>query len=210
MSTENNTPPTDNNEKTVVTPENATNAAEVIDEDETASIVEATENAISNAELTIATLTQQLQAAEHQAESYKDNLLRVRAETENARKRMERDLDNARKFALEKIATELLSVNDSLELGVEAAANANANLESVREGINLTLKQLQSILEKFGVLEINPANQKFDPQFHEAMAMQAVPNVENGTVLFVAQKGYQLNERLLRPARVIVAKALES
>ncbi|MDD2814781.1 MAG: nucleotide exchange factor GrpE [Thiotrichaceae bacterium] len=210
MSTENNTSPTDNNEKTVVTPENATNAAEVIDEDETASIVEATEDAISNAELTIATLTQQLQAAEHQAESYKDNLLRVRAETENARKRMERDLDNARKFALEKIATELLSVNDSLELGVEAAANANANLESVREGINLTLKQLQSILEKFGVLEINPANQKFDPQFHEAMAMQAVPNVENGTVLFVAQKGYQLNERLLRPARVIVAKALES
>ena len=209
MSTENNTPPTDNDEKTVVTPENVTNA-KVIDEDETASIVEATEDAISNAELTIVTLTQQLQAAEHQAESYKDNLLRVRAETENARKRMERDLDNARKFALEKIATELLSVNDSLELGVEAAANANANLESVREGINLTLKQLQSILEKFGVLEINPANQKFDPQFHEAMAMQAVPNVENGTVLFVAQKGYQLNERLLRPARVIVAKALES
>lgn len=209
MSTENNIPSTDNDEKTVVTPENVTNA-KVIDEDETASIVEATENAISNAELTIATLTQQLQAAEHQAESYKDNLLRVRAETENARKRMERDLDNARKFALEKIATELLSVNDSLELGVEAAANANANLESVREGINLTLKQLQSILEKFGVLEINPANQKFDPQFHEAMAMQAVPNVENGTVLFVAQKGYQLNERLLRPARVIVAKALES
>jgi molecular chaperone GrpE len=207
MSTENNTSPTDNNEKTVVTPENATNV-EVLDE--TASIVEATEDAISNAELTIATLTQQLQAAEHQAESYKDNLLRVRAETENARKRMERDLDNARKFALEKIATELLSVNDSLELGVEAAAKENASLESVQEGMSLTLKQLQNILEKFGILEINPANQKFDPQFHEAMAMQAVPNVESGTVLFVAQKGYQLNERLLRPARVIVAKALES
>jgi len=207
MSTENNTSPTDNNEKTVVTPENATNV-EVLDE--TAAIVEATEDAISNAELTIATLTQQLQAAEHQAESYKDNLLRVRAETENARKRMERDLDNARKFALEKIATELLSVNDSLELGVEAAAKENASLESVQEGMSLTLKQLQNILEKFGILEINPANQKFDPQFHEAMAMQAVPNVESGTVLFVAQKGYQLNERLLRPARVIVAKALES
>jgi molecular chaperone GrpE len=207
MSTENTTPPTDNNEKTVVTPENATNV-EVLDE--TASIVEATEDAISNAELTIATLTQQLQAAEHQAESYKDNLLRVRAETENARKRMERDLDNARKFALEKIATELLSVNDSLELGVEAAAKENASLESVQEGMSLTLKQLQNILEKFGILEINPVNQKFDPQFHEAMAMQAVPNVESGTVLFVAQKGYQLNERLLRPARVIVAKALES
>ncbi|MEN9460300.1 MAG: nucleotide exchange factor GrpE [Pseudomonadota bacterium] len=207
MSTENNTSPTDNNEKTVVTPENATNV-EVLDE--TASIVEATEDAISNAELTIATLTQQLQAAEHQAESYKDNLLRVRAETENARKRMERDLDNARKFALEKIATELLSVNDSLELGVEAAAKENASLESVQEGMSLTLKQLQNILEKFGILEINPVNQKFDPQFHEAMAMQAVPNVESGTVLFVAQKGYQLNERLLRPARVIVAKALES
>lgn len=207
MSTENNTSPTDNNEKTVVTPENATNV-EVLDE--TAAIVEATEDAISNAELTIATLTQQLQAAEHQAESYKDNLLRVRAETENARKRMERDLDNARKFALEKIATELLSVNDSLELGVEAAAKENASLESVQEGMSLTLKQLQNILEKFGILEINPVNQKFDPQFHEAMAMQAVPNVESGTVLFVAQKGYQLNERLLRPARVIVAKALES
>lgn len=207
MSTENNTSPTDNNEKTVVTPENATNA-EVLDE--TAAIVEATEDAISNAELTIATLTQQLQAAEHQAENYKDNLLRVRAETENARKRMERDLDNARKFALEKIATELLSVNDSLELGVEAAAKENASLESVQEGMGLTLKQLQNILEKFGILEINPVNQKFDPQFHEAMAMQAVPNVESGTVLFVAQKGYQLNERLLRPARVIVAKALES
>ena len=207
MSTENKTSPTDNHENTVVPPENITNA-EVLDE--TAAIVEATEDAISNAELTIATLTQQLQAAEHQAESYKDNLLRVRAETENARKRMERDLDNARKFALEKIATELLSVNDSLELGVEAAAKENASLESVQEGMNLTLKQLQNILEKFGILEINPVNQKFDPQFHEAMAMQAVPNVESGTVLFVAQKGYQLNERLLRPARVIVAKTLES
>lgn len=207
MSTENHTSPTDNHEKTVVTPENATNV-EVLDE--TASIVEATEDAISNAELTIATLTQQLQAAEHQAESYKDNLLRVRAETENARKRMERDLDNARKFALEKIATELLTVNDSLEMGVEAAAKENASLESVQEGMSLTLKQLQNILEKFGILEINPVNQKFDPQFHEAMTMQAVPNVESGTVLFVAQKGYQLNERLLRPARVIVAKALES
>lgn len=195
MSTENTTPSTENAELLI---------------DETEAIVEATEEAISNAELTISTLTQQLQAAEHQAESYKDNLLRVRAETENARKRMERDLDNARKFALEKFATELLNVNDSLELGAEAANNEAATLESVREGINLTLKQLHDVLEKFSVLEINPVNQKFDPQWHEAMAMQAVPNVENGTVLFVAQKGYQLNDRLLRPARVIVAKALES
>lgn len=154
-------------------------------------------------------LTRQLAEATQKAEKYWDSLLRKQADFDNFQKRMTRDLENAHKYALEKLATELLSVKDSMEFGLEAASKPETDLKAVREGVALTLKMLADILNKFGIVEIDPQNEKFNPRWHEAMAMQPVPNVAEGTVLHVHQKGYQLHDRLLRPARVIVAKALE-
>lgn len=155
-------------------------------------------------------LKRQLMEATEKASTYWDSLLRQKAEVENLQKRASRDVENARKYALEKFVGELLAVKDSMELGFEAANKPETEVNTIKEGLDLTLKMLNSTLEKFGIQEINPQDEKFDPQWHEAMAMQPIPNVEAGTVVLVHQKGYQLNERLLRPARVIVAKALDS
>jgi len=151
----------------------------------------------------------ELAGAMQKVETYWDGLLRQRAETDNLQKRMQRDVENARKYALERFATELLPVKDSIELGLEAATKPETDLNAIRDGMTLTLKMLITLLEKFNIVEINPQDQKFNPQWHEAMAMQPLPNVEEGTVIHVHQKGYQLNDRLLRPARVIVAKTVE-
>jgi molecular chaperone GrpE len=153
-------------------------------------------------------LTRKYAEAIQKAENYWDSLLRKQAEYDNLQKRMVRDVDNARKYALEKFAIELLAVKDSMELGMDAAAKPETNLDSVREGMGLTLKMLADTMAKFSINEINPIEEKFNPEWHEAMAMQPVPNVEEGIVLHVHQKGYQLNDRLLRPARVVVAKAV--
>ena len=158
----------------------------------------------------ITELTRQLTEVTKKADNYWDSLLRKQAEYDNLQKRMVRDVDNARKYALEKFATELLSVKDSMELGREAADKPETNLDSVREGMELTLKMLTNTMAKFSINEINPIEEKFNPRWHEAMAMQPVPNAEDGIVLHVHQKGYQLNDRLLRPARVVVAKAIPS
>jgi len=155
-------------------------------------------------------LTHQLTKASKKAQEQWDNLLRQRAEYENLRKRMTRELTNARKYALEKFATELLAVKDSMELGIDAAASPETDLKVVHDGMTLTLKMLTDTMAKFDVVEINPVEEKFDPQWHEAMAMQPVLDGEDGIVLHVHQKGYKLNERLLRPARVIVAKVSQS
>ncbi|WP_086488183.1 nucleotide exchange factor GrpE [Thioflexithrix psekupsensis] len=157
----------------------------------------------------IAQLEQQLAEVSEKANLYWDSLLRQKAEMENLQKRVNRDLENARKYALEKFVSELLAVKDSMEMGAEAATKPEADLTTLQEGLTLTLRMLNTTLEKFGVQEINPHDQKFDPQWHEAMAMQPIPNVEAGTIVFVHQKGYQLNDRLIRPARVVVAKAIE-
>jgi molecular chaperone GrpE len=154
-------------------------------------------------------LTLQLAEAKQKAESNWESLLRKQADYDNLQKRTARDLNNARQFALEKFATELLAVKDSIELGLDAANQAETSIDSIKEGMALTLKMLNDILVKFNINEIDPSEDKFDPQWHEAMAAQPVPNVENGTILHVHQKGYKLNDRLLRPARVIVAKAME-
>lgn len=134
-----------------------------------------------------------------------DRYLRAAAEAENIRKRAARDLDNARKFALERFATELLAVRDSLEMGIAAGESADA--ESLLEGSRATLRQLASTMERFGVEEIDPQGEPFDPTRHEAMTTQPATEVEPDTVLTVFQKGYMLNGRLLRPARVVVAAA---
>lgn len=138
------------------------------------------------------------QLAEQQAA-----VLYAKAEGENIRRRAMEDVDKARKFALEKFSGELLAVKDSLEaaLGVESAT-----LESYRDGVELTLKQLVSVFEKFHVSEINPVGEKFDPNKHQAISM-VESDAEPNTVVNVLQKGYLLNDRVLRPALVMVAKA---
>ncbi len=138
------------------------------------------------------------QLAEQQAA-----VLYVKAEGENIRRRAFEDIDKARKFALEKFAGELLAVKDSMDaaLGVE-----NATVESYKDGVDLTAKQLLSVFEKFNIAEINPLGEKFDPNKHQAIsALES--DTEPNTVLTVLQKGYTLNERVLRPALVMVSKA---
>jgi len=132
-----------------------------------------------------------------------DKYLRAAAELENVRKRATRDVENAHKFALERFCSELLAVKDSLEMGLAAADKADA--QSLLEGKKATLKLLTATMERFGVVELNPEGVPFDPQEHEAMTMQPSADVEPGSVLTVFQKGYALNGRLLRPARVVVA-----
>jgi len=146
------------------------------------------------------------QARREAAEQY-EQLLRTRADMDNLRKRTARDLENAHKFALERFALELLSVRDSLELGLAAADEAGAEVAKLREGTELTLKLLTAALAKHGIVEVVPAGEKFDPELHQAMATQPSSEVGPGQVLTVYQKGYTLNDRLLRPALVIVSAA---
>ena len=132
-----------------------------------------------------------------------DKYVRAAAELENVRKRAARDVENAHKFALERFCSELLAVKDSLEMGLAAADKAD--VASLLEGKEATLKLLAATMERFGVVELDPEGEPFDPQQHEAMTMQPSADVEPGSVLTVFQKGYALNGRLLRPARVVVA-----
>ena len=144
-----------------------------------------------------------LAAAEAKAAENWDRYLRAVAEADNIRKRAARDVENARKYALENFGRDMLAVRDSLEMGIQAADKADA--ESLLEGKAATLKLLTTTLERFGIEEVDPVGQPFDPEFHEAMTMQPSTDAEPGSVLTVIQKGYSLNGRLLRPAMVVVA-----
>ncbi len=146
-----------------------------------------------------------LAAAEAKAQENWNSYLRSVAELENYRKRTEREIDNARKFAIERFASELVTVGDALEAGITAAA-ANPG-PALLEGAEATLRQLHRAFEKAGIKIIDPAGQPFDPAWHEAMVAQESRDKPANTVLTVIQKGYSLNGRLLRPARVIVSKA---
>ena len=146
-----------------------------------------------------------LAAAEAKAAENWNSYLRAVAELENYRKRMDRELDNTRKYAVERFAQELVSVADSLEAGINAGtANSGAAL---LEGSTATLKQLLRAFDKAGIKVIDPMGQPFDPAWHEAMVAQESRESPADTVLSVIQKGYSLNGRLLRPARVVVSKA---
>jgi molecular chaperone GrpE len=147
-----------------------------------------------------------LEDARSKADEHWDQLLRARADLENERRRFQRDLENAHKFGLERFALELLPVKDSLELGLAAAADAQG-VGKLREGVELTLKMLQTAFEKFGITEVDPAGERFDPELHQAMSTLESDKMEPNTVVTVYQKGYLLNDRLLRPALVVVAKA---
>ena len=155
------------------------------------------------AELTDA--QQRLLAAQAEAQTAKDQALRALAELDNVRKRAQRDVENAHRFALEKFAQELLPVKDSLDLGIESAGRADA--AALVEGQAATQRLLAKALERAGIVELNPVGEPFDANFHEAMAAQPSTTAEPNTVLAVVQRGYTLNGRLLRAARVLVAKA---
>lgn len=158
----------------------------------------------------MAELQQQLQAATAKAEENRDLYLRTAAELDNVRKRAERDAAATRKYGVEKLAADLLGVRDSLELGLAAAADENAEIKAVVEGLELTLKQLTDVLERYGVSVLNPLGEAFNPEYHEAMTTQESTEQAPNTVLQVLQKGYRLHDRLLRPALVVVAKAAAS
>ncbi|MCX8087464.1 MAG: nucleotide exchange factor GrpE [Rhodocyclaceae bacterium] len=151
---------------------------------------------------TLPSLEEQLRAAELKAAEHHDAWLRAKAETENVRRRAQEDIAKAQKFAAEKFASELLAVKDSLEA---ALANETQTVEALKTGVELTLKQLAAAFEKAAIKEINPLGEKFDPHFHQAIAMVEAEQEAN-TVVSVLQKGYVLYERVLRPALVTVAK----
>jgi len=156
------------------------------------------------------TLEQQLEALRADAEKNRENFLLASAEAENIRKRAQNEIAQARKFAIEKFATELLGVRDSLGLAsaTEISADDNSAMEKMREGLELTLKQLDSVFEKFEISVIDPKGEKFNPDHHQAMAMVETGDLEPNHVVEVMQKGYLLKDRLLRPAMVVVSKAV--
>lgn len=153
-------------------------------------------------------LALQLADMTRKAEEHWDKFVRTQAELENVKRRTEKELQSAHKFALEKFAREIVTVTDSLELGLQAASGGTTpDVAKLREGMELTLKQLVSTLERFHIRAINPEGEKFDPNLHQAMAMQPTDSAEPNTVIKVFQKGYLLHERLVRPAMVVIAQA---
>ena len=152
-------------------------------------------------------LVAELADAQAKAKENYDSYLRAVAETENVRKRGQRDVESASRYAIERFAGELLDVRDSLELGI--AAGAGADPARLAEGMEATLRLVNRAFEKSGISVVDPQGQAFNPEFHEAMVTQPTPDHPAGTVLAVVQKGYVLNGRLLRPARVVIARAPE-
>lgn len=144
-----------------------------------------------------------------EAERCREQALRAHAELENVRKRAERDVANAHKFALERFAGELLGVRDSLEMGLSAAEDDGADATKLHEGMELTRRMLAQAMEKFGVEAVNPEGEAFNPDFHEAISTQPTSDVAPNTVVQVVQRGYLLNGRVLRPAMVVVSKAAD-
>ena len=137
-----------------------------------------------------------------------DSVLRAQAEVQNMRRRCEADVEKAHKFALEKFSAELLTVIDNLERALDAVPDsAGESVNALREGVELTLKGFLETCEKFNIRQLNPEGEPFDPQMHQAMSMVPNPDVEPNTVVAVVQKGYLLNDRVIRPAMVMVSKA---
>jgi molecular chaperone GrpE len=151
---------------------------------------------------TMPSLEELLKAAELQAAEHHDAWLRAKAETENMRRRAAEDVDKARKFAVENFANELLAVKDSLEA---ALAADSPSVENMKDGVDLTLKQLIAVFGKFNLHDIDPMGEKFDPHLHQAIQVVESDQPAN-TVVTVLQKGYRLHDRTLRPALVMVAK----
>ncbi len=146
------------------------------------------------------------EALAQQMEELKDQAIRAKAEVQNVRRRAEQDVEKAHKFALEKFAKELLPVIDGLEKAVEAEVAAGNEMTTLREGVEMTLSMFLSGVQKFNLEQVDPVGHPFDPGLHEAMSMVPAPDSEPNTVIAAMQKGYTLNGRLVRPARVVVSK----
>ena len=177
--------------------------------EETVENVEAVlEEEISASEGDADVMSSELAALQKKADEHYDQLVRAHAEIENLKRRHTQELEKAHKYALDKFVGELLTIWDSLELGLQAAQNDEADVASLREGTELTVKMFGDVMEKFNVERINPEGEAFNPEFHQAMSM--VPNAEMApnTVMAVMQKGVSLNGRLIRPAMVVVSQVM--
>ncbi|TXH78072.1 MAG: nucleotide exchange factor GrpE [Thiothrix sp.] len=159
-------------------------------------------DALAQAQAEITKLQAELAAAQAQAEENRDLYIRGQAEADNQRRRYEKQVEDAHKFAVQRFAEALLPVADSLEMGLQAQGDA----DSLREGMQLTLKQFESVMEKFKMEAVNPLGQPFNPEQHQAVGMQPHPDYDNNTVSLVMQKGYTLSGRTIRPAMVMVSK----
>lgn len=154
----------------------------------------------------IAQLEAALLQSEARVKEQQDSVLRAKAEVENMRRRSEQEVDKARKYALNKFAEELLPVIDNLERAIQAADVEHEAVKPLLEGVELTHKTFTDTVAKFGLKEINPEGETFNPEFHQAMSIQESADHEPNSVIFVMQKGYELNGRVIRPAMVMVSK----
>ncbi|GLQ75056.1 nucleotide exchange factor GrpE [Vibrio sp. vnigr-6D03] len=154
----------------------------------------------------IAQLEAALLSSEAKVKEQQESVLRAKADVENMRRRSEQEIDKARKYALNKFSEELLPVIDNLERAIQAADAENEVIKPFLEGVELTHKTFVDVVSKFGLKEINPEGEAFNPEFHQAMSIQESPDHESNMVMLVMQKGYELNGRVIRPAMVMVAK----
>ena len=175
--------------------------------EEAATQAEATAGVAGTSEDSSEDMTLLLEDARAKADDHWNQVLRMQAELENTRRRATAEVEKAHKFALEKFAGDLLPVKDSLEMGLAAAEGSDHEVaQKLHEGTELTLKMFSGVLEKFGVKELNPLGEPFNPELHQAMTMQPSEEHAPNTVTAVMQKGYVLNDRLIRPAMVMVSK----
>jgi len=186
-------------------------SAETVEEnltglDESTEDVEGQERTDEDAELSseeiIAQLREKLDTTQKKADENWDTLVRLQAEMENNRKRSDKKVEDAHKFASQKFVESLLPVVDSMEMGMAA----EGDIDQIREGMGLTLKLFESVMEKNNIVAVDPMGEKFNPELHQAMAMQPNPEMENNTVMAVMQKGFTISGRLVRPAMVMVVK----
>jgi molecular chaperone GrpE len=180
---------------------------------ETPEIQDDTENQphteVLELEPTVEELKDALANAEQKAQDNWDKAVRTMAEMENLKRRTQKDLEDAHKFALTNFAKEMLSVLDSLVLGLQAATGDSEEVQKFREGSELTIKQFEAAFARFKIETLEPVGQAFNAEHHQAVMVQEVDGAEPNSVVTVFQKGYLLNGRLLRPAMVVVAKAAE-
>ncbi|ACJ30317.1 Heat shock protein GrpE [Shewanella piezotolerans WP3] len=161
---------------------------------------------LTQANFRVEELEKALQEAQSTVDSQKDSVIRAAAEVDNIRRRAAIDVEKARKFALEKFANELLPVLDNMERALQGTDAEAEATKAIYEGVELTAKSFVSAVEKFGLTQVDPQGEAFNPELHQAIGMQPSTDFAANTVMMVMQKGYTLNERLLRPAMVMVSQ----
>lgn len=162
-------------------------------------------NIVENTEIDIEELQSELIESQNSSKESYEKLVRVQAEMENLRKRNAKDLENAHKFALDGFSRSLLEVADSISMGIKVASEKGTDIENIKKGLEMTNKVFLDTLEKYNIQQINPKNEKFNPEQHEAITMVPNPDVESNTIIDVMQVGFSLNDRVIRPAMVVVS-----